>query len=180
METNTERNHNNYQKLKTNKQQNPHNQTTLIWFVSANPIFWNLVIYYVSNCSESMYLHPCINGHHVLFLSMWIYAIKTMLSTGTASQLSERASDSVSLKSERQFAMATKNMLKCLLYETKKENNPCLQILHSRRQMGKRVFLPETIKVKEFSSCLPFRTTPFSGHMCIDFDCWHRNCLHKQ
>lgn len=43
---------------------------------------------------------------------------KTVHNTGIVSQLSERVLDSVSLESERLFALATQNMLKCLLHKT--------------------------------------------------------------
>ena len=90
---------------------------------------------------------------------------KTAHSTGIVSQLSERVSDSVSLESERLFTLATENMLKCLLYKTKKGfrsyalKDKWRKEFFSQRQSGYG------------SPCPPLRMTPFSRHIHIEFDC---------
>lgn len=54
-------------------------QTTLIWLVTVYWILKNLVFQYISNCSKRIYSHLCISGHHVLFKTHLVYAIKSCI-----------------------------------------------------------------------------------------------------
>lgn len=114
--------------------------------------FKNSLFYYINNCSKSIYWHPYGNGHHVIFFfSIWIYTIKNCAQGRYCfSAVTEFQTQSL----WRQITCAGHWEHVCCKRQ-KKEGNPCLQILHSRRQMEKRVSLPEVIRVQKFRPNVP-------------------------